>query len=222
MAFNFGEAKPAELDEHGKWGIGNMHVHVYVSPAISVEHQKVVQEAVHEFFNLFPDRKNWFEISSMPWQKVENIMNNSPKEYRDIIDLSFSYYIPELDKIYKNNTTPLTTITVIPHNYTSGNNGAGTDFFNHVIVFDLLYPEHLKSVIKHELGHRFGCHHCEDDPSCIMNQSGVGAHFCQKHLKEMKMRIAMLYANSRPIGQKEVKKHSFNFGQRDVDIKSSR
>ena len=223
MALNFGEAKPAE---HGHFGIGDMNVHIYISPAISEEHRRVAQEAVGEFFDLFPDRKDWFKINNMPWVGVENVIKNQPTTPRLITDLLGCYYAPALDDIYKNNKKPLTTVVIMQNNGTSGYMGAGGDCYKHVLILDLNNTEFLKSVIKHELGHRFGCHHCEDDRDCIMNSSGIGTHFCQKHLKEMKMRIATLYANSRPFtfGQKEVKKYSFNFGKRgtDTSLKSSR
>ena len=73
MVINFG--KPEIKIEHGKWGIGDMNVHFYVSPAISEEHKKAVQEAVDEFFRLFPDKKDWFKIKEMSYSNVSRKAN---------------------------------------------------------------------------------------------------------------------------------------------------
>ena len=215
MVINFG--KPEIKIEHGKWGIGDMNVHFYVSPAISEEHKQAVQEAVDEFFHLFPGKKDWFKIKKMPYSNVADIVKNQPATLKEITDLHFHYYWNKFDEIYKDNKSPLTTILVIPYIFGSGNNGTGTSQHFSTIVLDLQNTEHLKSTVKHELGHRFGVdEHCTDDVHCIMNASGVGTHFCPKCMEIMRLRIALMFMNSRPYTfgtPKKEQKNSFVFGE---------
>lgn len=211
MAFSFGKKKPVE---QGYWGIGDMGIHIYISPLLSPEHKQAAIEAVREFFDLFPARKDWFKIVEMPWQRVESIVNNQPTTIANTTDLQAFYYNQELDNIYKGNTAPLTTVLVIPHNHISAYNGSGGAEYKHTIIMDLQNVEFLKSTIKHELGHRFGADHCLE-ANCIMNASGVGTHFCPNHIKEIEARMATMYAKSRPFtfGEPIKSKPSFTFGK---------
>lgn len=216
MAINFGKPKITE-PEHGKWGIGDMTVHFYISPILLPEHKHAVQEAICEFFDLFPDKKDWFKIKEMPYQKVADVVNNQPTRWKDVTDLHAGYYWNKFEEIYKDNKSPLTTMLVIPHNFVSVYNGSGDSQHFSTIVFDLQDVKCLKSTVKHELGHRFGVdEHCKDDVHCIMNASGVGTHFCPKCMKKMKLRIASMFMSSRPYTfdtQNKKQKNSFVFGE---------
>ncbi|MBO7509211.1 MAG: hypothetical protein J6T57_02975 [Alphaproteobacteria bacterium] len=92
MAFNFGNPETETEPEHGKWGIGDMDVHFYVSPILLPEHKQAVREAIAEFFRLFPDKKDWFKIKEMPYQKVADIVNNQPTTIKDVTNLHYRYY----------------------------------------------------------------------------------------------------------------------------------
>lgn len=192
--------------------IGDMKVYIYISPILPIEHQHAAKEAIYEFFKLFPTKQNWFKIQEAPCKDIENIINNQPISIKELTDLHFFYYEGELQNLYKTNLSPWTSVLVIPHNYISASNGSGGGSCNSVIIFDLQNITALKSTIKHELGHRFNCKHC-NDANCIMNPSGVGSYFCHKHMNEMQLHIATMYENSR-IHFLPPRKPSFTFGSK--------
>ena len=198
--------------KHGAWGIGDMDVHFYISPSLSPAHKQATRDAIKEFVGLFPNQKDWFKLKEMPYQGVADIVNNQPTNLKDITDLHLCYYKAKFDEIYNDNKSPLTIVLVLPHNFVSANNGSGGDSYNSALIFDLQNTDFLKSTIKHELGHRFGCGHCNDS-NCIMNQSGVGTHFCPTHKKEMQMRIATMFTKSRPYTFGQPTKPHIKFGE---------
>ena len=194
----------------GELGKGDMNVYFYVAPSIQPSHKDAIYQAIMEFVNQTSGKKDWFKVSERPWTDVKDIVEQQPNNVCDLVDLHEIYYKDKLEQLHKNIKTPFTTIVALT-DYNSPSNGAGTPSSKHTLVKDLMYINHLKSTVKHELGHRFGCGHCTGN--CIMNPSGVGTHFCSNHLKTIQTTIADLYLKTRPKENKENTDITFTFGE---------